>query len=292
MKNSLGNQTTGLHFHGINQINSNFMDGASMVNQCPVVPDSSMSYSFVADAPGTFWYHSHNMGQYPDGLRGPLIIHDPQDPYAGQYDEEVILTVSDWYHSQTISLVQTMLQTTNAQFLPPFPNSVIVNEGRNPNIKLDIGKTYRIRIISFAALGSAMVHFGSHTMSVIMIDSSYVQKQEAFILRVAPAQRYDVMISGIDRDQGRNYPYLVALDINRDYADPAPVIPISWNYNKTGYLVTDSTLPMDTADVVDVFRPFDEGHFIPLDQQPALGPVTKTWKLDFSFCRDANNYPR
>lgn len=49
-----------------------------------------------ANAGGTFWYHSHNMGQYPDGMRGPLIIHDPQDPYAGQYDEEYLLTVSDW----------------------------------------------------------------------------------------------------------------------------------------------------------------------------------------------------
>ena len=37
------------------------------------------------------------MGQYPDGLRGPLIVHDPNDPYVGTYDEEVILTVSDWY---------------------------------------------------------------------------------------------------------------------------------------------------------------------------------------------------
>lgn len=40
--------------------------------------------------------HSHNMGQYPDGFRGPMIVHDPVDPYKGQYDEEVILTVSDW----------------------------------------------------------------------------------------------------------------------------------------------------------------------------------------------------
>lgn len=41
--------------------------------------------------------HSHNLGQYPDGLRGPFIVHDPEDPYADQYDEEIILTVSDWY---------------------------------------------------------------------------------------------------------------------------------------------------------------------------------------------------
>ena len=32
-----------------------------------------------------------------DGLRGPLIINDPNSPYAGQYDEEIVMTVSDWY---------------------------------------------------------------------------------------------------------------------------------------------------------------------------------------------------
>ena len=41
--------------------------------------------------------HSHNMGQYPDGLRGPLIVHDPEDPYKGKYADEFILTISDWY---------------------------------------------------------------------------------------------------------------------------------------------------------------------------------------------------
>lgn len=32
------------------------------------------------------------MGQYPDGLRGPLIIRDTEDPYKDEYDEEIILT--------------------------------------------------------------------------------------------------------------------------------------------------------------------------------------------------------
>lgn len=36
------------------------------------------------------------MGQYPDGLRGSLIVHDPDDPFQDAYDEEYILTVSDW----------------------------------------------------------------------------------------------------------------------------------------------------------------------------------------------------
>ncbi len=35
---------------------------------------------------GTFWYHSHFSNQYCDGLRGALVVRDPQDPHAGRYD--------------------------------------------------------------------------------------------------------------------------------------------------------------------------------------------------------------
>jgi iron transport multicopper oxidase len=45
--NKLGNQTTGLHFHGINQVNTGEMDGPSAFTQCPVPPDSSITYKFV-----------------------------------------------------------------------------------------------------------------------------------------------------------------------------------------------------------------------------------------------------
>lgn len=36
------------------------------------------------------------MGQYPDGLRGPMVVFDTNDPYKGKYDDELVLTVSDW----------------------------------------------------------------------------------------------------------------------------------------------------------------------------------------------------
>jgi hypothetical protein len=35
---------------------------------------------------GTYWYHSHYQAQYCDGLRGPLIIYDPNDPQMDLYD--------------------------------------------------------------------------------------------------------------------------------------------------------------------------------------------------------------
>lgn len=46
VNNKLGNETTGLHFHGINQISTNNMDGAVGVNQCPLPPDYKVQYLF------------------------------------------------------------------------------------------------------------------------------------------------------------------------------------------------------------------------------------------------------
>ncbi|KAI1207279.1 Cupredoxin [Annulohypoxylon truncatum] len=54
LNNQLGNETTGLHFHGINQVSSNDMDGAVGTNQCPLPPDYSVKYRFyVSDTPCT-----------------------------------------------------------------------------------------------------------------------------------------------------------------------------------------------------------------------------------------------
>lgn len=47
LNNLLGNETTGLHFHGIDQIHTGEMDGPSGVTQCPVPPGSSITYNFV-----------------------------------------------------------------------------------------------------------------------------------------------------------------------------------------------------------------------------------------------------
>ncbi len=47
LSNLLGNETSGIHFHGVNQIDSPEMDGSSGVVQCPCPPNTTMSYSFL-----------------------------------------------------------------------------------------------------------------------------------------------------------------------------------------------------------------------------------------------------
>ncbi|KAK5628579.1 hypothetical protein RRF57_004294 [Xylaria bambusicola] len=281
--NKLGNETTGMHFHGINQINSNAMDGSVGSSQCPLPPNYSITYSFTANEAGTYWYHSHNMGQYPDGFRGPLIIHNPDDPYISDYDVDMVLTVSDWYHKQSKELVTKMLQPNNTKFEPPRPESALVNEGA--------GKTYRVRILNFSALTSAFVVFNALQMQIIMVDGTYVRKEAANQLHLMAAQRYDVLIK-IGDSSLQNYPFLVALDTNTDFTAKDATPPVAYHTNFTGQLINDPKGNLNGESVIPEFFPQDDSLLIPFDEQPAFGPVTKQWVLDFDYCRDSNNYPR
>ena len=57
------------------------------MNQCPIATGNSFLYDFtVPDQAGTFWYHSHLSTQYCDGLRGAMVVYDPNDPHADLYD--------------------------------------------------------------------------------------------------------------------------------------------------------------------------------------------------------------
>lgn len=51
--------STGIHWHGLRQHNSNNQDGAGGITECPIAPGSSRSYTFRAVQYGTSWYHSH-----------------------------------------------------------------------------------------------------------------------------------------------------------------------------------------------------------------------------------------
>ena len=93
-------------------------DGPAGVTQCPIAPGNSFLYQFQAtDQAGTYWYHSHHgnwqkfvwgctysrrflESQYCDGLRGAMVVYDPNDPHASLYDidnEETVITLADWW---------------------------------------------------------------------------------------------------------------------------------------------------------------------------------------------------
>jgi len=94
---------TSIHWHGLFQKTTNYADGTSFVTQCPIVPQDSFLYNFSVpgQAATYWWYHSHFRNQYCDGLRGALVIYDPDDPQKHLYDvdnDDTVITLADWYH--------------------------------------------------------------------------------------------------------------------------------------------------------------------------------------------------
>lgn len=58
--NGLASDTTTIHWHGLHQRGSPFMDGVPYIGQCPILPGQTFHYEFLADSAGSFLWHSHS----------------------------------------------------------------------------------------------------------------------------------------------------------------------------------------------------------------------------------------
>lgn len=184
------------------------------------------------------------------------------------------------FHDESIDLGKDFLNPENPNGIPPRAAGMLLNDGQGTDYDFEVGKNYRFRIINMGAASSAMIHFDSHDMNVIMNDAAHVEMEIAYQLHVAPAQRYDVILKCIDRDN-RNFDFLVSLDQNRDYTKEGA----AWRTNSTGCLVMDSDGER-RPDVVDAWRPFDDSHFKPLGGAEILPPADKTFVFNFEHCAD------
>jgi len=74
LRNESVAEGTTLHWHGVDVPNAE--DGVAGVTQDAVAVGDEYVYRFLADKPGTYWYHSHQKShqQVPGGMLGPLVI--------------------------------------------------------------------------------------------------------------------------------------------------------------------------------------------------------------------------
>lgn len=59
VKNHLLGESTTIHWHGLHQRETPYMDGVPHISQCAIPPGSTFRYEFLADNPGTHFWHSH-----------------------------------------------------------------------------------------------------------------------------------------------------------------------------------------------------------------------------------------
>ncbi|KAI3602856.1 laccase [Moniliophthora roreri] len=207
-------RATSIHWHGILQRHTNFADGVALVTQCPIIPGESFLYDFHVPDPGTYWYHSHISVQYCDGLRGPLVVYDPKDPYRHWYDvddgnvsnelyelvtdplaESTIITISDWYHPTARQLQATLV--------PVVENSTLINgKGRYPEnptapltvIQVHPHKRYRFRLISMSCDPLHFFSIDGHNLTIIEADGQYTKPHTVTTVPLLAAQRYSFVL--------------------------------------------------------------------------------------------------
>ncbi|GAB0139089.1 Iron transport multicopper oxidase fetC [Epichloe bromicola] len=252
LNNQLGNQSTSLHFHGLFQNGTNHMDGPSGVTQCAAPPGSSITYNFTVDQPGTYWYHSHNDGQYPDGLRGPLVVHDPEFPYKKEVDEEIVLSLSDWYHDEIQTLIPQFLSKTNPTGAEPVPNACLINDTQNITVSVQPGKTYHVRVINIGAFAGQYLWFEGHKMRIVEVDGVYTKDAEADMVYITAAQRVSFLLT-TKNDTRANFPFVASMD--KTLFDK---LPADLNYNSTGWLSYDRSKSYPDPALVDELNPFDD----------------------------------
>ncbi|KAI8964740.1 putative ferroxidase [Daldinia sp. FL1419] len=275
--NSLGNQPTSLHFHGLFMNGSTHMDGPSQVSQCPIAPGSSFTYNFTINQPGTYWYHSHTNGQYPDGLRGPLIVHDPKSPFLDTYykqENERILTVSDWYHDQMTDLLPGFINKANPTGAEPVPQAALFNDTQNLKVPVEPGTTYLFRVINVGAFAGQYIWFEGHNMTIIEVDGVYHQPAEADMIYLSAAQRCSFLVT-TKNDTKANYAFVASMDTTL-----FDTIPDGLNYNVTGWLVYDEGKPLPEPALVDELNNFDDFTLLPYDNQTLLTKPDKEIELD------------
>jgi iron transport multicopper oxidase len=181
--------------------------GSNIASGIP--PFESLTYNFTVQQNGTYWIHSHVMGQYPDGLRSPFIIHNPNEPYT--YDDEIIISFSDWYHKEMPEGIKDFMSIDNPTGAEPIPDAALMNDQQNGTIIFEPGKTYRLRLVNMAAF--AMFHFWieDHDMVVIEVDGVYTEPYTVQGVDLTTAQRVSVLVTA-KNSTGENFAMVGAMD--------------------------------------------------------------------------------
>ncbi|OWF53933.1 L-ascorbate oxidase-like [Mizuhopecten yessoensis] len=222
-----------IHWHGLTQKGTPWMDGTGSISQCPIDPHSTFVYRFMADDVGTSWYHAHHGMMRNDGLAGPLIVlprdNVRADNATATVDKQYILFVQDWFYMSGQDIYSYFSAYLNPYFNGldkegctkpgngqngeiigdiPFESAIINGKGRyNESIgglpyesfTVKTGGVYQFRIINAAMVYAFRVSVDQHPLTVISTDGNDVTEFEAESVVVHSGERFDVIIRADQR---------------------------------------------------------------------------------------------
>ncbi|KAK6176483.1 hypothetical protein SNE40_014763 [Patella caerulea] len=219
VKNDLISESTSIHWHGLHQPNTPFMDGVSYISQCPIGPGQTFTYRFTATPKGTFWYHSHIGVQRSMGLYGAFIIREKKALEM----EEHLAVLNDWNHDWNsdegynrmvygMYMNRTKLGGTSSLdgsyfSLFRFHSGLINGKGRYYNdigqhneaplhvFNVSAGLKHKFRWMSTGSLYPFRISIDEHNITVIASDGYDLQPVVAESVVINPGERFDFYIT-------------------------------------------------------------------------------------------------
>lgn len=188
--NSTLNHT--IHWHGTFQTNSWRSDGVPNITQKGVEPGESYTYEFVADKPGSLWYHCHVNVPEHVGIRGMwgAMIVDPMEPAPIEetVTKDAIMMFSGWNPE--------VADVYGEGGHPMEPVSYFSINGKSfPDtqpLRVKEGDVLRLRL--YAATIPVAFHLHGHDVFVTHKDglplNDYVPMD---VVPMMPGERYDVI---------------------------------------------------------------------------------------------------
>ncbi|ELU05038.1 hypothetical protein CAPTEDRAFT_27387, partial [Capitella teleta] len=176
--NNLLTESLTIHWHGMHQKKSPYMDGAAYISQCPIQAKQKFTYKFKAYPAGTHFYHGSFANQRVDGLFGMIIVHKqlPTIP-------EIPLTVTDWFKEEALTIDLNSpyrFGVKGAGQLTPF-STLLGGRGRwNDNTyplreyTVETGRNHKFRLASSAMEHTYEVSIDGHVLTLVALDGQEI----------------------------------------------------------------------------------------------------------------------
>tara|TARA_R110002124_G_scaffold266813_2_gene433812 strand:- start:796 stop:2577 length:1782 start_codon:yes stop_codon:yes gene_type:complete len=103
-------EDTSVHWHGL--LLPGEMDGVPGFNGFPgIKPEETFTYHFKTRQSGTYWYHSHSMGQEQDGHYGSIVITPKQDTVNA--DRDYVVLLSDYTDEESSGILANLKMSSD-----------------------------------------------------------------------------------------------------------------------------------------------------------------------------------
>ncbi|KAL3853270.1 hypothetical protein ACJMK2_016825 [Sinanodonta woodiana] len=219
-KNKLKSEAATIHWHGLHQPGTPWMDGVPFVTQCPIHSGQNFTYRFIAEPSGTFWYHSHMGSQFTMGAFGAFIIREKGETKAMP---EHIMTIQDWNHDWDAAMDYMKMaygmyeqrkkippsKSVDGAFFSMFraQSGLINGRGRYHDpitglhngaplhtFEVQQGQAYRFRVIGSGSLYPFRISVDEHNLTIVASDGFDLESVvvESFIIN--PGERFDFIL--------------------------------------------------------------------------------------------------